>query len=109
MDENDINKTVLEMEISRVMQSADIIAYAVNERSNEKMQPYTPKEYDGEAGKKLSALLNEWRTNANEWIKENNLENIVKKKKENNLENIVKLKKEIELENKDARDDNDER
>ena len=57
MDENDINKTVLEMEISRVMQSADIITYAVNEKSNEKMQPYTPKEYDGEAGKKLSALL----------------------------------------------------
>ena len=70
MDENDINKTVLEMEISRVMQSADIITYAVNERSNEKMQQYTPKEYEGEAGKKLSALLNEGRTNANEWIHE---------------------------------------
>ena len=75
MDENDINKTVLEMEISRVMQSADIITYAVNEKSNEKMQPYTPKEYDGEAGKKLSALLEEGRNNANEWIKETEAKN----------------------------------
>lgn len=70
MDENDINKTVLEMEISRVMQAADIITFAVNQRSNEKMEPYIPKEYDGEAGEKLSALLSEGRTNAQEWIKE---------------------------------------
>ena len=73
MDENDINKTVLEMEISRVMQSADIITFAVNERSTEKMEPYTPKEYDGEAGEKLKTLLSEGRNNAKEWIKEINL------------------------------------
>ena len=70
MDENDKNKTVLEMELTRVMQATDIITFAINERSNEKIQPYMPKEYDGEAGKKLSALLNEGRSNANEWIAE---------------------------------------
>ena len=67
---NDMNKTVLEMEISRVRQSTDIIAYAIQERTNEKVKEYKSKEYEGKAGEKLKELLEEGKKDAKEWIED---------------------------------------
>lgn len=67
---DDVNKTVLEMEISRVKQSSDIITYAINERTKENISKYEPKKFEGEEGKRLSSLLEEGATNADEWIAE---------------------------------------